>query len=198
MIRSRGKNRLIWLLFCLSLFFASSLIFLWAQNHPGSARYNDLIKNYSRQIGVPAELVHSVIKVESNYNEKAVSPKGAMGLMQLMPETAKFYGVADPFNPEENIRGGILFLKDLIRLYGGRTNYVLAAYNAGQEALKKFGGIPPYPETLDYIRKVMSHYSRPYIPSGLPIYRIQDDTGKIVLTNDPLYLLTVQGKREGR
>ncbi len=185
-------------MFGLILFLGSSFAFLRAQNDSRAARYSQVIESLSRQIGVPPELVHSVIKVESNYNEKAVSPKGAMGLMQLMPETAKFYGVADPFNPEENIRGGILYLKDLIRLYEGRTNYVLAAYNAGQEALKKFGGIPPYPETVAYIRKVMAHYSRPYIPSGLPIYRIQDESGKIVLTNDPLYLLTVQGRREDR
>lgn len=181
-----------------ALLLAASVVFLSGQSISGNGKYNQLIENMSRQFGVPAELVHSVIKVESNYNEKAVSPKGAVGLMQLMPETAKFYGVSDPFNPEENIRGGILYLRDLIRLYEGRTNYVLAAYNAGQEALKKFNGIPPYPETIDYIRKVMTHYSRPYIPSGLPIYRIQDGTGKIVLTNDPLYLLTVQGRREGR
>ncbi len=177
---------------------AFSLTYLFSQNGQKAVQYNQIVEKLSRAHGVPADLVHSVIKVESNYNEKAVSPKGAMGLMQLMPETAKYYGVSDPFNPEENIRGGILYLKDLIRLYTGRTNYVLAAYNAGQEALKKFNGIPPYPETIEYIRKVMSLYSRPYIPSGLPIYRLQDESGKIVLTNDPLYLLTAQGKREER
>jgi len=184
--------------FLIICFFAVSLACVFGQNNPKNGLYDSIIEKLSRAHGVPADLVHSVIKVESNYNAQAVSPKGAMGLMQLMPETAKYYGVSDPYNPEENIRGGILYLKDLIRLYTGRTNYVLAAYNAGQEALKKFNGIPPYPETIEYIRKVMNLYSRPYIPSGLPIYRLQDESGKIVLTNDPLYLLTAQGKRGER
>jgi len=184
--------------FLITCFFAVSLACIFGQNNPKNGLYDSIIEKLSRAHGVPTDLVHSVIKVESNYNAKAVSPKGAMGLMQLMPETAKYYGVSDPYNPEENIGGGILYLKDLIRLYTGRTNYVLAAYNAGQEALKKFNGIPPYPETIEYIRKVMNLYSRPYIPSGLPIYRLQDESGKIVLTNDPLYLLTAQGKRGER
>lgn len=156
--------------------------------------YDPIIQNLSRQYGVPAELIHSVIKIESNYNEKAVSPKGAMGLMQLMPETAKYYGVTDPFDPQENIRGGVLYLRDLIRLYNGQTKYVLAAYNAGQEALKKFKGIPPYQETRDYIQKVMSLYPRAYIPSGLPIYRLQDEFGRTILTNDPLLRFTLSKK----
>jgi len=169
-------------------FFMMGVWFLTfaAQDDSRKARYVPLINSYALAYGVPAELIHSIIRIESNYNEKAVSPKGAMGLMQLMPETARYYGVKNPFDPEENIKGGVLYLKDLIRLYKGQTNLVLAAYNAGQEALKKFNGIPPYKETIEYIKKIMALYPRPYIPSGLPIYRLQDEKGKTILTNDPL------------
>jgi soluble lytic murein transglycosylase-like protein len=163
-----------------------------AQDNFRKARYEPLVKSFALTHGVPAELIHSVIKIESNYDEKAVSPKGAMGLMQLMPETARYYGVKNPFDPEENIKGGVLYLKDLIRLYKGQTNLVLAAYNAGQEALKKFNGIPPYKETIEYIKKVMALYPKPYIPSGLPIYRLQDENGKTILTNDPLLRFNLQ------
>lgn len=183
--------------------YVDALIFLllWpsvllAQNNSPKARHDSLIQSLAAAHGVPAELIHSVIKVESNYDERAISPKGAMGLMQLMPETAKYYGVNDPFNPEENIKGGVLYLKDLIRLYNGQTTYVLAAYNAGQEALKKFKGIPPYKETREYIQKVMALYPRSYIPSGLPIYRVQDETGKTILTNDPLLRFNLQRKNK--
>ncbi|MCX7973334.1 MAG: lytic transglycosylase domain-containing protein [Candidatus Aminicenantes bacterium] len=188
--RKKGeKNKIFILVFLLLL----KPILAWPNSFL-KARYDPIIQSLARTYGVPAELIHSVIKIESNYNERAVSPKGAMGLMQLMPETAKFYGVNDPFNPEENIKGGILYLKDLIRLYNGQTKYVLAAYNAGQEALKKYNGIPPYKETKDYIQKVMALYSRPYIPSGLPIYRFQDESGKTILTNDPLLRFNIQRK----
>lgn len=171
-------------------------LILCAQNNSAKARYDSIIQSLAVAYGVPADLIHSVIKVESNYNERAISPKGAMGLMQLMPETAQYYGVNDPFNPEENIKGGVLYLKDLIRLYNGQTAHVLAAYNAGQEALKKFNGIPPYRETIEYIQKVMALYPRSYIPSGLPIYRVQDETGKTILTNDPLLRFNLQRKNK--
>ncbi len=193
-----NKNKSSFLTVGLFFWLIFSPLFLDGQNYQAKQKYENLIQHYARSNGVPSDLIHSIIKVESNYNERALSPKGAMGLMQLMPGTAKYYGVNDPYNPEENIRGGVLYLKDLIRLYNGQTNLVLAAYNAGQEALAKFNGIPPYPETREYIRRVMSLYDRPYIPSGLPIIRLQDESGKVIFTNDPLYLLNQQARREIR
>jgi len=155
-----------------------------------------LVKRYSQKYHVPAELIHAIIKAESNYNPWAVSPKGAAGLMQLMPETARQYGVRDRFDAEENIMGGIRYLKDLCRLYNNNTKLVLAAYNAGQEALKRFNGIPPYPETRDYISRVMASYSKPYISGGYPIKRFVDDSGQYVFTNDPYYHLNSRRNRD--
>lgn len=139
---------------------------------------------------VPEKLIHSIIKAESNYNPSAVSPKGAVGLMQLMPETAKAYGVSNLFNPEENIEGGVKYLKDLMKIYGEDLELILAAYNAGQEAIKKYGGIPPYPETLNYIRKVKASYGSSTLKTSTKIYKYYDDSGTLVLTNDRnLYLM---------
>lgn len=151
--------------------------------------YDPLVRTYSLKYNVPADLVHSIIKHESNYNSRAISPKGAAGLMQLMPETASQYGVEDRFDPEDNIMGGVKYLKDLCKLYNGDTKLVLAAYNAGQEALKKFGGIPPYPETKAYIRRVMASYSKSYISGSTPIYKFVNSSGAQVFTNDPHYRL---------
>ena len=111
-----------------------------------------MIRKVAKKHGIEPELIHAIIRAESNYESTAVSPKGAIGLMQLMPTTAKAYGVNDFCDPEENIEGGTKYLKDLIKLYQGKTSLVLAAYNAGQEAVKKYKGIPPYPETRNYIK----------------------------------------------
>ncbi|MBV9745177.1 MAG: lytic transglycosylase domain-containing protein [Acidobacteriia bacterium] len=105
---------------------------------------------------LPPELVHSVIKAESNYNPFAVSPKGAMGIMQLIPETARRFGVSNAFNPEENIQGGAKYLKHLLEQYHGDYALALAAYNAGEGAVARHGGVPPYPETRNYVEKVLS------------------------------------------
>lgn len=151
------------------------------------AEYDGIVKSLAREYRVPPELIHSIIKVESNYNPRAVSHKGAMGLMQLMPATAEQYGVNDVFNPVENIEGGIRYLKDLMKLYANNTNLVLAAYNAGQAAVAKYGGIPPYRETIDYIDKIRrSGYRKSVIVNGSEIYRYVDDKGRTVLTNDYL------------
>ena len=97
---------------------------------------------------LPPQLVHSVIKVESNYNPLAVSSKGAQGLMQLMPATARRFGVANAFDPVDNIQGGTRYLKYLLDLYNGDYSLALAAYNAGEGAVQKYGAVPPYPETI--------------------------------------------------
>lgn len=153
------------------------------------AQFDPIVQACARQFGVPADLIHSVIRAESANDSRAVSPKGAAGLMQLMPETAAQYGVSDRFDPSENIQGGVKYLKDLVKLFNGKTAEVLAAYNAGQEALKKFKGIPPYAETRDYIKRVMASYSKPYITGGLPIRKFVDASGQHVFTNDPYYHL---------
>ncbi len=104
--------------------------------------------------------------------------------MQLMPETAIQYKVQNVFDPKQNIEGGVKYLVDLIKLYDGNTTHVLAAYNAGQEAIRKYGGIPPYPETRNYIKKVMTTYSKSKISTRTKIYAFYDENGKYVLTNN--------------
>lgn len=116
----------------------------------------ELIDVLAERIGVPAELAHALITVESNYQPTAVSPKGAMGLMQLMPATAKQYAVTDPFDPEQNLTAGLQHLKNLLDRYGNRTASALAAYNAGETAVERYGGIPPYRETQDYVRRILA------------------------------------------
>jgi len=103
---------------------------------------------------LPPELVRSVIKTESNYNPNAVSPKGARGLMQLIPETARRFGVADASNPIQNLQGGTKYLKYLLDLYHGDTSLALAAYNAGEQSVTRYGGVPPFPETQKYVVQV--------------------------------------------
>lgn len=124
--------------------------------------YKDLVSKYSSKYGVNADLVHAVIQTESSYIPDAVSPKGAQGLMQLMPETAINYEVSDSFDAEENIRGGVHFLSDLIKKYDGDVKLVLAAYNAGEGAVKKYNGVPPYRETVEYIQKIERYMGKSF------------------------------------
>lgn len=157
--------------------------------------YDPIVQACARQYNVPADLIHSIIRAESDYDSRAVSAKGAVGLMQLMPETAAQYGVSDRYDPAQNIRGGVKYLKDLCKLFSGNTVKVLAAYNAGQEALKRFNGIPPYAETREYISRVMASYPKPFISGGLPVRKFVDATGQHVFTNDPYYHLNSRKKR---
>jgi len=124
---------------------------------PAPERIRAIVEEKSRQHGLDPLLVHSVIRAESNYNPYAISPKGAEGLMQLIPSTARQYGVRNAFDPEQNIEGGIRYLKYLQSLFTDER-LVLAAYNAGEGAVAKYGWIPPYAETQDYVYKVGRYY----------------------------------------
>jgi hypothetical protein len=119
------------------------------------AHLNLLIKKLAKQHGVDEKLIRAVLAKESGGNPLAVSPKGAMGLMQLMPETASSMGVQDPFNPEQNLAGGVKYLKYCLNRFGQNVTLALAAYNAGPEAVQKSGGVPPYPETQQYVASIL-------------------------------------------
>jgi soluble lytic murein transglycosylase-like protein len=121
--------------------------------------YGEIIDQVSAQHGVPAGLVKAVIKVESAYRQGARSPKGAMGLMQLMPGTARQYAVVNPYEPRANIEGGTRYLKSLLDRFV-ELPLALAAYNAGEAAVLRFGGIPPYPETQAYVKSVLRAFVR--------------------------------------
>jgi len=112
------------------------------------------VDRIAQQNRISPRLVHSVIQVESNYDPNAISPKGAQGLMQLIPATAKRFGVSNAFDPEDNIQGGARYLKHLLELYKGDEALALAAYNAGEGAVSRYRGVPPYPETRQYVAKV--------------------------------------------
>jgi soluble lytic murein transglycosylase-like protein len=124
---------------------------------PKAFNLEDLIHKESTRKGLDPDLVKAIIKAESNFNPRAESPKGAMGLMQLMPSTADSLGVENPFNPAQNIKGGTNYLKDLLRVFKDK-DLAIAAYNAGPGAVKKHGGIPPYSETINYVKKVNEYY----------------------------------------
>ena len=129
--------------------------------------YDDLISEHSRNHGVRPDLVRAVMQVESGFNPYARSPKGAMGLMQLMPSTAKQYGVKNAFNPAENVRAGVAYLRELLDRYDNKEELALAAYNAGPGAVDKYGQtIPPYRETEDYVARIkrMTPPARPVQP----------------------------------
>lgn len=117
-----------------------------------------IVSRYSQMNRVPSSLVNAVINAESSYNPRAVSKKGAMGLMQLMPDTVRDLGIGDPFEPEDNIRGGVSVLKRLLDKYNWDYKKALSAYNAGENAVDRNGGNPPYRETADYVRKVINAY----------------------------------------
>ena len=123
--------------------------------------YSAIINVASRANGVEGELVHAIIWAESSYNPNAVSPAGAAGLMQLMPETARSYGVRNVFDPAENIQAGVKIMRQLLAKFDGDPELALAAYNAGAYAVIRAGNrIPPHPETEAYVPKVMDYYRR--------------------------------------
>jgi soluble lytic murein transglycosylase-like protein len=117
------------------------------------------VKRLAPAYGLDPALVTAVILAESGFVPNAVSPKNAKGLMQLMPETAMRFGVADPFDPAQNLNGGMSYLRWLFGRYAGNLGLTLAAYNAGEAAVEQYGGIPPYPETQDYVARVRRYYA---------------------------------------
>ncbi|HEY0143396.1 MAG TPA: lytic transglycosylase domain-containing protein [Thermoanaerobaculia bacterium] len=135
----------------------------FAKRHDRRTKYDPIIERYADQYGVDPVLVRAVIQVESDFNPRCVSHKGARGLMQLIPATAKRMGVKDISDPEQNIHGGVKYLAYLKRLFNDDLPRALAAYNAGEGAVKRYGGIPPYEETTVYVKRALTvYYGRPY------------------------------------
>lgn len=118
----------------------------------------NIVSKVSKKHGVDEKLVNALIKQESGFNAKAKSKAGAMGLMQLMPATAKSLGVADPYNPVQNVEGGVKYLKSMLDKYNGNVILALAAYNAGPGAVDKYDGVPPYAETQNYVKNILANY----------------------------------------
>jgi soluble lytic murein transglycosylase-like protein len=141
---------------------STNLVWL-AKQHDRRSPYDHIIERHADRFGVDPTLVRAVIQVESDFNPRCVSNKGARGLMQLIPDTAKRYGVKNIFDPEENIRGGVHYLSDLLRLFNNDLSRALAAYNAGENAVLKYAGIPPYSETTTYVARALTvYYGRPF------------------------------------
>jgi len=157
---------------------------------PVAARpgYGDQIREIAGRHGVSPSLVEAVIRVESAFNSRAVSPKGAQGLMQLMPRTALSLGVRNAFDPIQNIDGGVRHLRYLLHRFPGNVALALAAYNAGEGAVNAYGGrIPPYPETQQYVRKILELHGEAggTGETSQVIYRHEDPDGTITFSNIP-------------
>lgn len=123
-----------------------------------STQFNNIISDVAQKYGIDEKLIHSVIKMESNYNPMAKSHAGAQGLMQLMPNTARGLGVTNAYDPYQNIEGGTKYLSQMLKKYNGNLELSLAAYNAGPGNVDKYQGIPPFNETQNYVRKVLNNY----------------------------------------
>ena len=167
-----------------------------SQTEPGQllsspTEFNSIIQRVSSRYKVDPKLIHAMIRVESDYDPQAVSSKGAMGLMQLIPSTARRFGVQNPFDPSQNIRGGVSYLKYLLHLFGGNVPLSLAAYNAGEETVIRSGGIPAIPETEHYVRAIthLYHSKNASLMQATatnklpPIVRYVDAQGVIHFTN---------------
>jgi soluble lytic murein transglycosylase-like protein len=158
-------------------------------------RFAEAIHAAAERYGVDRRLVEAVIVVESGGNPGAVSPKGATGLMQLMPHRAAQLGVLNPFDPQQNLDGGVRHLRDLLERFEGDLTLALAAYNAGEEAVRSYRGVPPYRETQEYVKKIRALYGnvvpsvgdreRPATPDPGRIYEQVAEDGTVVYTNLP-------------
>jgi soluble lytic murein transglycosylase-like protein len=145
--------------------------------------YDHIIKHYCQLYDVDDELVKLVIRKESEFNPRAVSTSGAIGLMQLMPETARSLGVKDPYNPRENIKGGVKYLQYLLDLFGEDLELALAAYHAGPGLVRRLNRVPEIPATLDYVDYILSRYGRSAKKN--PVYFSLTDEGTPFFTNLP-------------
>jgi soluble lytic murein transglycosylase-like protein len=139
---------------------------------PGALPFVETVQQAATYYQLPHELLWAVIKVESNFRDQAVSRAGAIGLMQLMPSTAKAIGLRDARDPAQNILGGAFYLRQLANRFEGDLYFTLAAYNAGPAAVRRYGGVPPYPETESYVRKVLTYYWK-----SLPTTRLSSSGG---------------------
>ena len=151
--------------------------------------YLESINTACDRHGVDPALVHAIMKVESDFNPYALSRKGAMGLMQLMPQTAVDMNVSNSFNPEENIYGGVKYLRYLLDRYEGNVSLALAAYNSGETAVKRWGTIPPFPETQNYVQRIMRLYNGSGTTNGTgpryTVYMGHGEDGVFVITDNP-------------
>ena len=166
---------------------------LLSTQFPGSrpspnTQIHELIDGIAEQHRVDPELIRAVVQVESNFDPRAVSPKGAMGLMQLIPDTARRFGVRNAFDPRANLDGGIRYLKYLMDLFDGDLQLALAAYNAGENAVSRIGGIPSIPETRNYLRKISLLYPLDRPPRQLvsTIEKFVDSKGIVHFSNTEL------------
>ena len=169
--------------------------------------FQPLIEAAAAGQGLDSRLLTAIIQVESAFNPGATSRQGAQGLMQLMPATATGYAVRDAYDPAENIRGGARYLRHLLDLFAGNLPLALAAYNAGEAAVQRFGGIPPFAETSEYVRRVQARYQalggshpmtrlRVVAPDpATRIYRLRDHEGRLHYTNLPPALLSSESRR---
>jgi soluble lytic murein transglycosylase-like protein len=150
-----------------------------------------IIREAAERHDVDPALIRAVIQTESHWNPSAISRRGAAGLMQLIPGTAERYGVTDVFNPKQNVDAGVRHLRGLLNRYSGNLDLALAAYNAGEGAVARHGGMPPFRETRNYVLKVTNAYFRPgsgrlgnWWTASRPIYKETDERGRVIFTNE--------------
>jgi soluble lytic murein transglycosylase-like protein len=162
-----------------------------AETQANRQKIEVMIREVSGRYNVDPALIRAVIETESHWDSKAVSSKGALGLMQLVPETARQLGVQNAFDPQQNLDGGVRYLQTLLQRYNGDLDRALAAYNAGPGAVDRARGVPRYRETREYVQKVTDSYYRPgsdrlhsAFGSSRAIYRTVSDDGRVVFTNE--------------